>query len=181
MILIRLFLACVVAIGFLYFPALLIFARIAAPEKSLGSMVNGPDGRPVGSRLVAQAFTSPRYFHPRPSAAGYDGQGAAGSNLSPSHPALAERAAAIVRSYAATAENPVPAALVTASGSGLDPDLTEAGARYQVARVAKARGLDPAVVLKAIDEAKRPLMGAFGGPALVNVLELNLALDRIAR
>jgi K+-transporting ATPase ATPase C chain len=181
MTIIRLFLACVVAIGFLYVPALLIFATIAAPEKSLGSIVNGPDGAPVGSRLVAQAFTSPRYFRPRPSAADYNGQGAAGSNLSPTHPALAARAAAIAKSYDATAANPIPADLVTASGSGLDPDITEAGARYQVARVAKARELDPAVILKAIDETKRPLMGAFGGPALVNVLELNLALDRITR
>ena len=76
---------------------------------------------------------------------------------------------------------PHPTDLVTASGSGLDPDITEAAARFQAARVAKARQLDPAIIMKIINETKRPLMGKLGGPPLVNVLELNLALDKISR
>ncbi|MDP3849114.1 MAG: potassium-transporting ATPase subunit C [Luteolibacter sp.] len=181
MSIIRLFFLCVLAIGFLYFPALLVFAKIAAPEKSLGSIVNGPDGKPVGSRLVAQAFISPGYFHPRPSAVDYNGQGAAGSNLSPTNPALAERAAAIAKSYDASAGNPISADLVTASGSGLDPDITLAAALYQIPRVGNARGITSEQLRSVIDTVKRPLMGKLGGPELVNVLELNLALDRISR
>lgn len=181
MTILRLFLLCVVAIGFLYFPALLAFAKLAAPETSRGSIINGPDGNPVGSRLVAQGFTSPGYFHPRPSAADYNGQGAMGSNLSPTNSALAERATAIAASYAATPENPIPADLVTASGSGLDPDITLSGAVYQIPRVAVARKISPEKVRMIIDDVKRPLIGKFGGPELVNVLELNLALDRFTR
>ena len=178
MTLIRLFVLCVAAIALLYVPALLAFAKVAAPEKSRGSLIPGPDGQPVGSRLVAQAFNNPRYFHPRPSAVDYNAQGAAGSNLSPAHPALAERAAAIAGSYGATPDNPIPADLVTASGSGLDPDITLAAAIYQIPRVAAARQATPDEIRAVIGSVKRPLMGKLGGPELVNVLELNLALDR---
>lgn len=181
MTLIRLFLLCVAAIALIYFPALLAFAKVAAPEKSLGSLIPGPDGQPVGSRLVAQAFTSPRYFHPRPSAVDYNGQGAGGSNLSPTNPALVERAAAIAGTYGATLENPIPADLVTASGSGLDPDITLAGALYQIPRVAAARQMRADEIRIVIDSVKRPLMDKLGGPELVNVLELNLALDSASR
>jgi K+-transporting ATPase ATPase C chain len=177
MITIRLTLMCVVAIGFIYLPAILGFASAVVPDQAAASMINGTDGLPVGSRLVAQAFTSDRYFHPRPSACDYNGKGAAGSNLSPTNPALAERAAAIVKSYAATRENPIPADLVTASGSGLDPDITYAGARYQAPRVASARKLPVGQVFATIDRVKRSLTGKPGGQELVNVLELNLALD----
>lgn len=178
---IRLFLLCLSAIGLVYLPALLAFAKVAAPEKSRGSLIHGPDGHPLGSRLVAQAFTSQHYFHPRPSAVDYNAQGAAGSNLSPTHPALAERAAAIAASYGATPENPIPADLVTASGSGLDPDISLAGALYQIHRVAAARQMPADEIRAIIDSVKRPLMGKLGGPELVNVLELNLALDRARR
>jgi len=181
MTLIRLFVLSVAAIALLYVPALLAFAKVAAPEESRGSLVTGSDGHTVGSRLVAQAFTRPDYFHPRPSAVAYNAQGAAGSNLSPAHPALAERAAAIAASYGATPDNPIPADLVTASGSGLDPDITLAAALYQIPRVAAARQMTPDEVRAVIDSEKRPLMGRLGGPELVNVLELNLALDRARR
>ncbi len=178
---IRLTLICIVAIGFIYLPGLLGIAAVIAPEKSTASIIEGADGKPVGSRLVAQAFSRPEYFHPRPSACDYDGQGAAGSNLSPTNPALAERAAAIAATYNATEENPIPADLVTASGSGLDPDITLKGAIYQIPRVSVARGIAPEEVRSLINEVKRPLMGKLGGPELVNVLELNLALDRFTR
>lgn len=181
MIVIRLTLACAFAIGFLYLPAILGFAKALAPDQAAASLIKGPDGHAVGSRLIAQAFTSDRYFHPRPSACDYNARGAAGSNLSPTNPVLAERATAIAESYAATPENPIPADLVTASGSGLDPDITSAAARYQATRVASARQLPVGQVLATIDRVKRPLMGKLGGPELVNVLELNLALDAPVR
>jgi K+-transporting ATPase ATPase C chain len=181
MTLIRLFLLCIVAIGFLYLPAMLGFAKITAPEKSLGSLINGADGKPVGSRLIAQGFTRPKYFHPRPSAVDYNAKAAAGSNLSPTNPKLSERAAEIVEDYSATTENPVPADLVTASGSGLDPDISLAGALYQIPRIAAARNVSPEKIRTVIDQIKRPLMGKLGGPELVNVLELNLALDNTFR
>lgn len=173
----RLTLLCIVAIGFIYLPALLGVAAVIAPGKSTASIIDGPDGKPVGSRLVAQAFIRPEYFHPRPSACDYNGQGAAGSNLSPTNPVLAERAKDIAASYGATSENRIPADLVTASGSGLDPDITLEGALYQVQRIAIARNLDEGQIRSMIDQVKRPLMGKLGGPELVNVLELNLTLD----
>ena len=173
----RLTFASTVLCGFIYTAVILGFARIANPDPASGSLVKSPAGRIIGSRLIAQAFTSDRYFHPRPSACAYDARAAAGSNLSPTNPKLTARAAAIITTYQVTNGNPIPADLVTASGSGLDPDISEAAACYQAARVATARQLDPAVVLKVIAETQRPLMGQFGGPALVNVLELNLALD----
>lgn len=181
MTIIRLFVLCLAAIGLIYLPAVLAFAKVAAPEKSRGSLITGSDGQALGSRLVAQAFTRPDYFHPRPSAVDYNAQGAAGSNLSPTNPALAERAAAIAAEYGATPESPIPADLVTASGSGLDPDITLAGAVYQIPRVAAARQMTPDEIRTVIDSVKRPLMGKLGGPELVNVLELNLALDRVRR
>ncbi len=100
---------------------------------------------------------------------------AAGSNLSPTNPLLAGRAAASAAIYGSTLDNPVPADLVTASGSGLDPDISLEAADYQIPRVAAARGLVPDAVRAVIDQVKRPLTGKTG--ALVNVLELNLALD----
>ena len=174
----RTFLLSLVVIGLIYLPGLLLFAKVAAPEKSTGSILLNPAGEPVGSRLVAQNFASDRYFHPRPSAADYDGMGAVGSNLSPTNPALAERAREIIEQYGATIESPIPADLVTASGSGLDPDITLAAALYQAPRVAAARNLPEQQVRDVIAQVQRPLMGPLGGPELVNVLELNLALDR---
>ncbi|GAA5482602.1 potassium-transporting ATPase subunit C [Haloferula sargassicola] len=180
MTLLRLLIFCVFSIGFLYLPAVLGFAAVVAPEQSTGSILYGPDGKPIGSRLVAQKFTRDDYFHPRPSACDYDGQGAAGSNLSPTNPDLAARAAAIAASYGATPDHPIPADLVTASGSGLDPDISLAGARYQVARVARARGLEETQLKGLIHDISRPIAGLAGSPILVNVLELNLALDQLS-
>lgn len=179
MITLRLILSSIALCGFAYVGVIQGFARIVNPDQARGSLLKDRSGRIIGSRLIAQAFTSDRYCHPRPSACDYNARAAAGSNLSPTHSILTARALEIIASCQATSQNPVPADLVTASGSGLDPDITEAAARFQAARIAMARQLDPSVVLKAIDAAKRPLMGSFGGPAVVNVLELNLALDAI--
>lgn len=177
----RLIFVSIILCGFVYTAAIHSVARIVNPDQASGSLVKNSAGAVVGSRLIAQAFTSDRYFHPRPSACDYNARAAAGSNLSPTNPKLTARAAALISTHAASVENPIPADLVTASGSGLDPDITEAAARFQTNRIVKTRQLDPAVVIKIIDETKRPLMGKLGGPPLVNVLELNLALDKISR
>jgi len=178
---VRLAIISIALCGFGYNAMIAGFARLANPRGAEESLVESADGRIVGCRLIAQSFTSSRYFHPRPSACDYDACAASGSNLSPTHPSLAARAAAIVSACQASAREPIPADLVTASGSGLDPDITEAAARFQAARIARARGMDPAAVVQLIDKIKRPVMGHLGGPMLVNVLELNLALDRSRR
>ena len=175
----RLALTTILLCGFAYTSIILGFARIANPRGAEGSLIRTPDGRVIGSRLLAQEFTSDRYFFPRPSACGYNAAAAAGSNLSPTNPKLAARAAEIIARHGAASGRPIPADLVTASGSGLDPDISEASARFQAARVAKARQLPLPEVVRTIDDLKRPLPGEPDGSALINVLELNLALDAI--
>ena len=161
------------------YPAVVwLFGQAAAPAKAEGSLIRDPHGEVIGSALVAQGFASPAYFRPRPSAVGYDAAAAGGSNLSPANPALAERAQATLAALGASAARPAPADLVTASGSGLDPHLTLAAARYQAARVATARGVRPAEVERLLDELAFDPGAGLAGLRLVNVLELNLALDR---
>ena len=114
------------------------------PDTARGSLITAADGHVIGSRLIAQNFTEPRYFWPRPSAAGkngYDATAAAGSNKSPTSADLTERARALIARYGATAERPLPAELAAASGGGLDPHISVKAAIYQAERVAKARGL----------------------------------------
>jgi potassium-transporting ATPase KdpC subunit len=156
-------------------------ARLAFPEQAAGSLIER-DGRVIGSALIGQEFTAPGYFHGRPSAAGtgYDAANSGGSNLAPSSAKLAEAVAA--RVAALKAENPdetgpVPADLVTASASGLDPDISPAGAAWQVKRVAAARGV-PTFDIQAlvVRETQGRELGLLGEPR-VNVLKLNLALD----
>lgn len=169
-------LVCVVGYALLVFG----FAQTFAPDRANGSIIE-VDGRAVGSELVAQGFTSPGYFWPRPSAADYDGIGAGGSNFSPTSQDLAARAAATAALYGAEPGNPLPADLVAASGGGLDPHISLAGALYQADRVASARRLDAAIVRKlALDAAAAP-GGVFAPEPIVNVLQLNLALDRIGQ
>lgn len=153
------------------------FARAFAPDSADGSLIRRADGTLVGSRLVAQAFDDPRYFWPRPSACGYDAARACGSNLSPTSPRLTERAAAIAARYGASAARPLPAELAAASGGGLDPHVTEHGALYQTARVAEARGIPLADVEALVHAHAFASGGVFMPERIVNVLELNLALD----
>jgi K+-transporting ATPase ATPase C chain len=169
-------LVCVVGYAALVFG----FAQTFTPFRANGSIIE-VDGRVVGSELVAQEFTSPRYFWPRPSAAGYNGMGAAGSNLSPTSEALAARAADTVALYRATASNPIPADLVAASGGGLDPHISLSGALYQAERVAKERGLEVGQIRKLAYDAAISPGGIFAPEPIVNVLQLNLALDRLAQ
>jgi K+-transporting ATPase ATPase C chain len=167
-------LICVVG----YTSVLLGVAR-AVPDTAKGSLITSPGGGIVGSRLIAQRFTEPRYFWPRPSAVEYNGAGAGGSNKSPTSDDLAARAGELIARYGASAANPLPADLVTASGSGLDPHISERAARYQVDRVAQARGVTPQRVDELVGEHVFAPGGFLTADRLVNVLELNLALDAL--
>ena len=167
-------LICVVG----YAAVVLGVGRVITPDTTQGSLITKADGTVVGSRLIAQKFTDPRYFWPRPSAVDYNAVGAGGSNKSPTSTDLTDRAKGIIAQYGATAENPLPPELAAASGGGLDPHISEHAALYQAPRVAEARGL-PLSDVEAIIREHVFAPGAFLTPdRLVNVLELNLALDQ---
>jgi K+-transporting ATPase ATPase C chain len=181
------FLALTIVTGVVYPVVTTLIGRLAFASQVEGSVIER-DGRTVGSRLLGQPFSSPQYFWSRPSATGpvaYNGAVSSGSNQGPLNPALAD--AVTARIAALRAADPgnlgaVPVDLVTASGSGLDPHISVAAAEYQIARVARVRGLAAAEVEAIVHEhtAGRTL-GVLGEPR-VNVLELNLALDaRAAR
>ena len=187
----RIWVACRMAIiltlltGIAYPVVMVGLAHLLFPHQAGGSLVIR-DGKLIGSALIGQNFSSPRYFHPRPSAAGdkgYDSANSSGSNLGPTNKTLIET----VRSRASTLREHepginhgmIPVDMVTASGSGLDPEITPAAAEIQVPRVAKARGLSEAAVRSLIStHTQGRTMGILGEPG-VNVLQLNLALDNI--
>ncbi len=167
--------------GLLYPLAITGIAQVVFPRQANGSLVRDGD-RIIGSTLIGQNFAEPRYFHPRPSAAGdgYNASASSGSNLGPTSQALAdsigERVAA-VRSDGVS--GPVPADMVTASGSGLDPHISPANALAQVDRVARARGLAPDRVRALVGQSiERPALAVLGEPH-INVLLLNRQLDAI--
>lgn len=162
-----------------YTGAVWALAQGVAPDAANGSLIVAEDGTVIGSRQVAQGFTEPGYFWPRPSAVDYNGAGAGGSNKSPASADLADRAAQTVTEHGAATDRPLPADLAAASGSGLDPHISEAGARYQVARIAAARDIDPAGIERLIDIAAFAAGGILSQDRIVNVLELNLALDAL--
>nr|WP_315406510.1 potassium-transporting ATPase subunit KdpC [uncultured Pseudomonas sp.] len=152
-------------------------AQVAFPEQANGSLLRDDSGQVRGSRLLAQPFSGAGWFQPRPSAADYATVPSGASNLAPSNPALAKRVGEQAQALYVPAQGPVPLALLTTSGSGLDPHLPPAAVAYQLARVAAARQL-PLPTLQALVEQStlHPLVG----PPVVNILALNAALDQLA-
>lgn len=178
------FIALSIITGLIYTYAVTGVSQLLFPSQANGSMIEVA-GKPLGSALIGQPFSAPKYFWGRLSATGpmpYNGASSGGSNLGPRNPALADQAKARIDAlHEADPGNtaPIPVDLVTASGSGLDPSISIAAARYQIDRVAKARGLSPLDVSHKVDEhTSRPLFGLLGEPT-VNVLALNLDLDGI--
>ena len=177
-----LFVVLSLATGLMYPLLVTGVAQAVFPHQANGSLVQR-GGQTVGSELIGQPFSKPGHFWSRPSATGpmaYNGGASSGSNLGPSHPALAEAVQARIAALRVADPGntaPVPIDLVTASASGLDPHISLAAARYQVARVARVRGLAPEQVNALVDlHTERAWLG-FMGEARVNVLALNLALD----
>jgi K+-transporting ATPase ATPase C chain len=155
-------------------------------NKADGSLVENADGQVVGSSLIGQSFSEPEYFHPRPSAAGdgYDGSASSGSNLGPTNDDLLASVEERTDSYRdethLDADAHVPVDAVTASASGLDPNISVANARLQAPRVAEERGLDLDTVMGLVDDHTSGRDVGFLGEKRVNVLELNLALDEVS-
>lgn len=151
-------------------------AQVAFPDQANGSLVYDDHEKVRGSVLIAQNFTGEEWFHPRPSAGAYATVSSGASNLAPSNPALATRVTEDAAKEQVENQGPVPLNLLTTSGSGLDPHLTPAAAQYQVARIAAARHLPAESVQKLVaDSTQTSLIG----PPVVNVLDLNLGLDRL--
>jgi potassium-transporting ATPase KdpC subunit len=174
--------ATTILLGIVYPLVVTGLSQLLFKDKANGQLITR-NGETVGSRIIAQPFTSPRYFHPRPSAAGngYDAANSGGTNLAPTNQKLIDR----VRTDAATLhqENPnqpIPVDLLTTSASGLDPEISPAAAEFQIPRVAHERGLPESTIRDLVQKhtAQRDL-GLLGEPR-VNVLELNLALDDLA-
>lgn len=177
----RLSLVTLVLTGVVYPLVMTGLAIVLFPEQARGSLVRDPSGMVIGSSLIGQRFESDRYFHPRPSAGGYDGLSSGPSNQAPTSAALRsvvqQRVDHVRLLESLGASEPVPADLVCASASGLDPHISPEAARLQASRVAVARGLPLHQVMDLVDaHVERPTFG-FIGAYRVNVLALNLALD----
>jgi potassium-transporting ATPase KdpC subunit len=174
-------LATTVLLGIVYPLVVTGLAQLLYPRQANGELIRQPDGTIVGSSLLGQPFTSPGYFHSRPSAAGpagYDPLASGGSNLGPTNKVLIDRVSSSAQSLSAeNADAPIPVDLATASGSGLDPHISPASAEFQVPRVARERGMKEnevrALVAKHTEQRQ---LGLLGEPR-VNVLELNLDLN----
>ncbi len=179
-----LFLVLTVITGIVYPLVVTGLARVIFPEQSAGSLVI-VDGRAVGSRLIGQSFIDPKYFWSRPSATSpqpYNGLASAGSNQGPLNPALTEAVKARIQALRGadpTNTAPVPIDLVTASASGLDPEISLAAADYQAGRVARARAVSAEVVRALIASHAQGRWLGFIRELRINVLELNLALDNL--
>lgn len=184
---VRALLLATVVLGLAYPLLMTGLAQVAAPGRADGSLVTSADGTVVGSSLVGQGFVDadgnplPQYFQSRPSAGGWDGRASGGSNLSPTSPDLiasVDQLRSDVASFNGVAPSQVPDDAVTASASGLDPGISPAYAAIQVDRVAAARGVSASEVTALVDQATHGRDLGFIGAPYVDVLDLNLALDR---
>ena len=177
---VRFSLVFLVLCGLFYPLATAGLARLIFPRQAEGSLVRAGDGTVIGSDLIGQSFTSPEYFHGRISAVNYNASASGASNLAPSDPALLDRVKAdVARWRADNPGQPVPADLLTASGSGLDPHISPEAADAQIPRVAQATGIDAARLRALVaSHTEGRTFGVFGEPR-VNVLELNLALRQL--
>lgn len=174
--------ATTVLVGLIYPLAITGFAQLMAKNKANGQLITR-NGTVIGSRILAQPFSSPAYFHSRPSAAGtngYDATNSGGTNWGPTNQKLIDRVKSDIASlHAENPGQPVPVDLVTASASGLDPDITPAAAEFQAPRVAKARGVSGQEIRALVQAHIQGRQFGFLGEPRVNVLELNLALDQV--
>ncbi len=170
---------CITAVllGIVYPLVVTAIAHTLMPAKAEGQLLHNSKGELIGSRLIGQSFTGAKYFHSRPSAAGtgYDASSSSGSNLGPTSKALQDR---VQQSVTAEGRNDVPVDLVTASASGLDPDITPAAALFQVSRIAPLRDMTEARLRTLVQQHTLGRQFGLLGEPRVNVLELNVALDQ---
>jgi K+-transporting ATPase ATPase C chain len=180
---ILLFIIFTIICGGIYPAVVTGLAYAIFPKQAKGSFITDKSGKEIGSTLIGQPFADPKYFWPRPSAAtdfGYNSMGSGGSNSGPTNPDYLKTVGDRVKALRDTGvTGPVPADLVQASASGLDPHITPESARLQVARVAKARGVSEDMLIKAVAQATEGRQLGFLGAPRVNVLELNVKLDAL--
>jgi potassium-transporting ATPase KdpC subunit len=172
-ILYTIFVCCII-----YPLVILCIGQGITPYTANGWLIKASDGRIMGSEILSQGFTNPKYFHPRPSAVDYNAAGSGGSNLSPTNPLLKERAVKLIQHWGANLDNPIPSDLVTASGSGLDPHISLDAALYQIPRIARTRSISEEKVLAILKKKNVPQFDLLKLKLIINVLMLNIELEQ---